>query len=128
MHMGSIKIIIPAITTMNSATAGELSPIACKKLVRRWPLCACRKEIGSCSLLHKMVLYWRPCSTWPGVEIFLLLFSLTCQALSLVLDGADGPVACWHQVPQTSVRREMVLIFSVNDRELCIYTKFLCYY
>jgi hypothetical protein len=101
--MGSIKIIIPAITTTKTATAGELSPIACKKLVRRCLLCACRKEIGSCSLLHKMVLYWRPCSTWPGVEIFLLLFSLTCQALSLVLDGADGPAARWHQVPQTSV-------------------------
>jgi hypothetical protein len=121
MHRGSIQVLIAGMT-MKTAAGGELSPIACKKLVRRCALCCCRKEISTCSLLHKTVLDWRSCSTWP-VGIIFLLFSVSCQAFSsLSLDGTDGP-ACWHQVPQASVREvAVVLIVSLNDRELCIYT------
>jgi hypothetical protein len=119
MHRGKLLI---AGMTMNTAGGGELSPIVCKKLVRRCALCCCRKEISTCSLLHKTVLDWKSCSTWP-VGIIFLLFSVTCQAFSsLLLNGTDWP-ACWHQVPQASVREVVVVpIISLNDRELCIYT------
>jgi hypothetical protein len=97
MHRG-VKVLSTR-TNMKTATAGELCPIACKKLFRRCSLCSCRKEISTCSLFHKSVLYRRTCSsTWPVGVIFLQFSLSTSRAFSLLLDWADGP-ACWHQVP-----------------------------
>jgi hypothetical protein len=97
MHRG-VKVLSTR-TNMKTATAGELRPIACKKLFRRCSLCSCRKEISTCSLFHKSVLYRRTCSsTWPVGVIFLQFSLSTSRAFSLLLDWADGP-ACRHQVP-----------------------------
>jgi hypothetical protein len=75
MHRG-VKVLSTR-TNMKTATAGELRPIACKKLFRRCSLCSCRKEISTCSLFHKSVLYRRTCSsTWP-VGVIFLQFSLS---------------------------------------------------